>query len=132
VTTGLNAYQRIQVETSSPAGLITLLFDGLRTDLYGAEMGLRQADNERAHARLLRAQEIVMELMSSLDPAGGEIPERLGALYDYIYRRLIEANLHKDIAIVRELAGLVEPIAEAWKIAADTAATNIEAPGRGQ
>lgn len=125
-TTGLNAYQRIQVETSSPAGLITLLFDALRTDLYGADMGLTQGDNEKVHARLLRAQEIVMELMTSLDPAGGEIPERLSALYDYLYRRLIEANLHKDQAIVREVAALVEPISEAWKVAALAAATERE------
>jgi flagellar secretion chaperone FliS len=121
-TTGLSTYQRIQVETSSPAGLITLLFDALRTDLYGAETALRASDHERAHARLLRAQEIVMELMTSLDPAGGEIPEQLAALYEYMYRRLVEANLHKDLAIVGEVAKLVEPIAEAWKTAVATAA----------
>ena len=121
-TTGLSTYQRIQVETSSPAGLITLLFDALRTDLYGAETALRESDNERAHARLLRAQEIVMELMTSLDPAGGEIPQQLAALYEYMHRRLIEANLQKDLAIVREVAALVEPIAEAWKQAAEAAA----------
>ena len=88
-TSGYGAYQRIQAETSSPVGLITLLYDGLRTDLMRAELGLERGDLELVNARLSRAQEIVMELLVSLDRSYGEIPEQLAALYDYMYQRLL-------------------------------------------
>ena len=126
-TSGYGAYQRIQAETSSPVGLITLLYDGLRTDLMRAELGLERGDLELVNARLSRAQEIVMELLVSLDRSYGEIPEQLAALYDYMYQRLLHANLHKDRQAVREVAELVNTIAEAWAVAS----RNAQQPGTG-
>jgi flagellar protein FliS len=111
---GYGAYQRIQTQTSSPGELIILLYDALQTDLQRAEQGLLMGDYELVNARLSRAQEIVQELSASLDRNQGEIPEQLGALYGYIYRRLVDANVRKDVAPVREVAELVKPLREAW------------------
>lgn len=113
-TAGYGAYQRIQAETSSPAELIALLYGGLQTDLQRAERGLLAGDHALVNERLTRAQEIVLELLASLDHSQGELPQQLSALYEYLYQRLVHANVHKDLAAVREAAQIVQPLAAAW------------------
>lgn len=55
-------------------------------------------------------------LKSGLDPQqGGEIAENLAALYDYMKRRLMQANLHNDEAAIAEVVKLLENIADAWR-----------------
>ncbi|MEE8337033.1 MAG: flagellar export chaperone FliS [Dehalococcoidia bacterium] len=112
---GYNAYQRIQTQTSSPGQLVVMLYNALANDLQRAETALTGCDEEQTHGSLVRAQDIVMELMASLDKTQGEeLATQLSDLYQYIYNRLVEANLKKDAAIVREVASLVAPLREAW------------------
>jgi len=127
---GYGTYRRIQAETASPGELILMLYDGLLRDLARADLALEQGDLEAAHAPLLRAQEIVLELSASLDhEAGGELATQIAALYDYIYRRLVTANLHKDIEVVREAAKLLRPLHAAWEQAVPAAAASLAAAG---
>ena len=111
---GYGAYQKVQAETSSPADLIALLYGALQNDLQRAETGLQAGDYPLVNERLTRAQEIVLELLASLDHSQGDLPKQLAALYQYLYHRLVYANVHKDLEAVREAASLVQPIAEAW------------------
>lgn len=112
---GYNAYQRIQTQTSSPGQLVVMLYNALVNDLQRAATALTDGGEERAHGSLVRAQDIVMELMASLDKTQGEeLATQLADLYQYIYNRLVEANVKKDAAIVREVASLVTPLREAW------------------
>lgn len=111
---GYSAYQKVQAETSAPADLIGLLYDALQTDLQRAEDGLAAGDYALVNARLTRAQEILLELLSSLDFSHGELPKQLSAIYEYVYQRLVHANIAKDAAAVREAATLIRPIADAW------------------
>ena len=111
---GYGAYRRIQTETSSPGELVMMLYNALANDLERAERGLRDDDCARAHDALVRAQDIVMELFSSLDLDSGELAQQLSALYRYVYERLIDANLRKDAEPVREAASLVAPLRDAW------------------
>jgi flagellar protein FliS len=120
--TGYGAYQRIQAETSSPAELIALLYNGLQMDLRRAEQAIGSGDIEVINSRLKRAQEIVLELLASLDHSYGEIPSQLSALYEYMYQRLVHANVHKDADAVREVADLVTPLVEAWSQVVNAAA----------
>ena len=117
-TPGYGAYQQVQTETSSPADLIALLYGALQNDLQAAESGLQSGDYPLVHQRLTRAQAIVLELIASLDHSQGELPRQLAALYEYVYQRLVFANVQKDIDAVREAATVVQPIAEAWTQAA--------------
>jgi flagellar protein FliS len=112
---GYQAYQRVQAETSSPGELVVLLYDALLTDLQRADAALRDANHEAANARLVRAQEIVLELNASLDRSYGELPEQLGALYGYAYRRMLDANVRKDRAAIAEVDGLLRPLRDAWR-----------------
>lgn len=118
---GYDTYQRIQAETSSPGQLIALLYDAMLRSLARAESGLEQRDIEGAHAPLLRAQDIVLELIASLDTdAAGEagaIARQMAPLYEYMYRRLLDASLQKDVAAVREVRRLILPVRDAWTTA---------------
>lgn len=112
---GYGAYQRIQAETSSPAQLVALLYNALLTDLKRSEQALAARDLELASNRLVHAQDIVLELLASIDHSvEGELPRQLSGLYEYMYQRLVHANVRKDAAIVREVTELIRPIAEAW------------------
>lgn len=114
-------YRRMQTATASPGELIALLYDALLRNLSRAEGGLGSHDLEEAHAALLRAQDIVLELISSLDTGAegdaGAIARQLGPLYEYMYRRLLDASVHKDAEPLAEVRRLVEPVREAWSVA---------------
>jgi flagellar protein FliS len=119
---GYGAYRRIRTETASPADLILQLYDGLLNNLQRADNAMAEThDLAAANAALLRAQDIVAELVASLDMDAGEIAEQLADLYQYVYRRLIEANLQKDRAAVAEVSRLMGRIRDAWAQIVSTA-----------
>ena len=115
---GYDAYQRIQAETATPGQLIALLYDAMLRNLSRAETGIEARNLEVAHDQLLHAQDIVLELMASLDvdAAGdvGALARQMAPLYEYMYRRLIDASIHKDAEAVREVRRLILPVRDAW------------------
>lgn len=128
---GYGTYLRVQTETSSPAQLIVLLYDALLANLQRAEASLAAESNEDAHGTLVRSQEIILELMASLDPSVGEMAERLGAIYDYAYHQLVRANLEKDGAYAVEVRELIRPIRDSFVLIgeSDMAAARSRAAG---
>lgn len=117
---GYGAYRRVQAETSSPGELIILLYDALLNDLTQAHDCLTSQHYEIAHRALIRAQEIILELISSLDLSAGEIARQLQPLYQYEYQRLLDANVQKDAGAVAEVISLIRPLREAWVQAVQT------------
>ncbi len=112
---GRDTYRRIQAETASPQELVLRLYEALIRDLERADAALVDlATVEDAHGRLLHAQEIVMELLACLDLTAGELAQQLSDLYQYMYQRLVNANVHKDRSAVAEVLRLLRPIHEAW------------------
>ena len=113
------AYRTTQVQTSSPAELILLLYDGAIKYCRQAEAHLDNGERELAHNALLRRQDIIDELAESLDfSAGEEIAQGLLQLYDNMGQRLGEANIHKDKAPITEVAAMLQELREAWAEAA--------------
>ncbi len=108
-------YRQVTVETASVAELVTLLYRRAIQLLSDAEAAISSRDVPRAHERLVAAQEIVAELMASLNLDAGELATQLWLIYDYVQRRLVEANLRKDAAIVSEVRELLSPLLEAWE-----------------
>lgn len=111
------AYQQNQIKTASREKLVLMLYDGAIRFIVQAENAWQEEQNvQKTHNGLVRAQEIVTELMSTLDrEAGGEIATSLFLLYEYMLRRLVEANLKKDTAIMGEVRGLLSGLREAWQ-----------------
>lgn len=116
-----DTYLRMQTATASPGELIAMLYDALLRNLSRAEGGLDTRDIETAHHSLLKAQDIVLELMSSLDldaeGEAGTIARQMAPLYEYMYRRLLDASLQKAAAPIAEVRTLVLPLREAWSAA---------------
>lgn len=109
------SYRRTQIETATPGQLVVMLYEGAVRFLAVAETALGKGDWSTAHGALLRAQDIIGELRATLNPEGGEIALKLDALYDYMLRRLIEANVRKDPVPVKEVMGYLQEMIPAWQ-----------------
>jgi len=113
-------YRANSILTASPGQLVLMLYDGALKSLALAREGFAiSPDDPRRIAiineHLLKAQAILNELQSGLNlEAGGEFAQTMHRLYDYHTRRLIEANLRKQLAPVVEVERLVRELRDAW------------------
>lgn len=106
------------VQTVSPQQLVVMLYDRLLLDITRAAEALEQKDLQGVHDQLTHAQDIVLELQSSLNPdlwSGGPV---LAELYSFLHAELITANVTKDPGRIEVCRGLVAPLADAWQDAA--------------
>jgi flagellar protein FliS len=117
-------YLNDSVNTASPGRLLVMLYDRLVLDLARGEDALLQGDRESGSRHLLHAQEIILELHSSLDGTTWQGAAGLGALYTFLVTELIGANVRGDAAQAASVRGLVEPLRDAWRDAALTSAVH--------
>ncbi|MEP3825905.1 MAG: flagellar export chaperone FliS [Marinobacter sp.] len=116
---GLNAYQRVNTQTSitdaDPHKLIQLLYNGAIERINMAKARLQAKDYEGKGKLIGKAIEIIGGLKSFLDfEKGGELATRLEALYDYMERTLLEASAKNDMAKLDEVISLLRSIKEGW------------------
>jgi flagellar protein FliS len=111
-----NAYRAQAVETAGPVQLVMMLYDGALGAIATAERALTsERALDAAHRELIRAQDIVTELMLALDhDRGGDIAAGLAIIYDYCLDRLMKANLAKDAAPLAEVTSSLSSLREAW------------------
>ena len=114
-------YLQDSVNTASPAKLLVMLYDRLILDLTQGEEALRAGERETANEKLNHAQEIVIELRTSLDVESWSGAPGLANLYAYLLTELIGANIARDADRVATCRGFVEPLRDAWREAAATA-----------
>lgn len=112
-------YRQSQLEgavmDADPHKLVALLLSGACERIRLAEICLERGEPARKGKAIGEACAIVGHLSGSLDhEAGGEIAANLSSLYDYVLRRLTEANLHNDPAALRECLELLGEIDSAW------------------
>ncbi|MBW5825003.1 MULTISPECIES: flagellar export chaperone FliS [Yersinia] len=118
---GSQAYAQVGLESgvmsASPHQLIVMLFDGAQSALVRARILMNQRDIPAKGAAISKAIDIINNgLNAGLDlEKGGEMAENLSALYDYMSRRLLHANLHNDEQAITEVLALLENIADAWR-----------------
>ncbi len=110
-------YKNQAVNTATGPQLLVMLCDRLAADMARAELAIEMCDFEAANNNLQHSQRIVRMLHSSLDPDGFKGGRELLALYAFLERHLVKANLEKDPVLVRECAEVFRPIHEAWRIA---------------
>jgi len=109
-------YHRSRVMSSTPTELIVMLYEQLLADLKGGAMAIRSGDLEAKAVRLARANDVIFELLGSLDrERGGEVSERLAALYAYMISRVGEASRRLDASALDEVAEHVESLLSAWR-----------------
>jgi len=112
---GYFKYQQTDVLSLSNVEIIDRLFKALCADIERAATAIESGDVSTKGERLSRAIAIVGELQASLNfEEGGEIAERLNALYDYVIRELLFANLENNTKRLDNAKGALMPIVEAW------------------
>lgn len=108
------AYKGTQINTASPAELTLMLYDGAIKFCNIADYAMEQKDIQKANDYLVKAQRIITEFRATLDfkyPVANDFE----VVYDYIYRRLVEANIKKDREILAEALGHIRTMRDAWK-----------------
>ncbi|HPE40852.1 MAG TPA: flagellar export chaperone FliS [Bacteroidales bacterium] len=110
-----NDYVEKTVETATPAKLVEMLYSGAIHFLSQAIKAIAEKHFDVTNDKILRVEDIIMELNVSLDmEKGGEISKNLRALYNYIYKQLLEANIKKDVYLLEECKAYLEDLKETW------------------
>ncbi|HVO34703.1 MAG TPA: flagellar export chaperone FliS [Gemmatimonadales bacterium] len=121
MTTGrsVSAYGALDVLAMSPAQRVVFLYTQLMASLTRARRCLATDDVEGRSETLCRAQAIVQELLLSLNrEVGGELGDRLAALYGYFAAEIIAVDSQRDPERLARLVTMVSPLLEAWEHAA--------------
>lgn len=109
-------YTEQMIKTASPAKLIELLYQRAIELLEGAKKDINEKKFVSANEKIQKCQDIITELNLSLDmKKGGEISKSLRALYTYMYKTLVEANVKKDLEKVEEVKGYLSELLETWR-----------------
>ncbi len=118
------AYRSNSVMTASPGQLVVMLYDGAVRFLKQGEIALGEGADVHAGGRIAKAEAILDELLVTLDmERGGEIAERLQAIYVFCKKLTIEARVEKDPTKLARAAGLLLELREAFnEVAATTPA----------
>jgi flagellar secretion chaperone FliS len=114
----VNAYRQTSVKTASQGRIIVMLYDEAVRQIDNALGLLRQNSREldRVNNALVKAQDVITELMVSLDlEQGGEIAQNLLRLYLFFNDRLMEGNVKKEEGPLQEVRGMMVDLRDAWK-----------------
>src|SRR3954452_4404761 len=106
------------VATASPQQVLVMLYDRLALDLERAQKAVAAGDRLRANEELQHAQEIVLELLSSLHVDAWEGGPRLAALYHWLITELVQPNIKLHTTRISPGRQVVEPLRDAWRQAA--------------
>lgn len=128
--TGYRAYQKTKVETASPYKWIPMLFrEACVSTSIGIE-AIQSKDYAQANERLVKAQDILMELMGALD-FRVPLSQKLYALYEYIHSLLVDGNIKKDVAPLEQALEMLKELYETWTEAAKGVQSESEAVSGG-
>ena len=108
-------YRQVQIATASRGKLILMLYQGAINSLKKSVELLDKKDYMGKGDCIIKAQDIIMELNLALDMSAGDIARSLRSLYIYMYRRLIDANFHKDPVPIHEAIRIMSNLYEAWE-----------------
>ena len=109
------------IEQASPHRLIQMLMDGAIEKVAMAKGFMERNEISQKGGHISWAISIIEGLRASLDKgAGGDIADNLDDLYDYMIRRLSEANMRKDVAILDEVSSLLVAVKSAWDAMPDS------------
>ena len=128
-------YRHTQISTANPGKLVLMLYQGGIKFLNLAKKSIQDNNIEDTNNYIVRVQNIVLELMDTLDmDKGGQISQNLYNLYEYMNHRLVQANIKKDVEIIEEVSELLKDLKDTWKEILDSNAqqsnqTNISIEG---
>lgn len=108
------AYANSKIMTASPAELTLMLYDGAIKFCNIAVMGIEENDIEKAHNNIIKVERILREFRDTLEHKY-PVWEDFDRVYEYLIRRLHEANIQKDAAILEEVLRHLRTMRDTWK-----------------
>jgi len=113
---GIQDYRRTSVVTADPKRLVLMCYEGAIDNLKIGRQKIIEKDYEAKSKALIKAQDIINELLCSLDfEKGGSIAKNLDSLYNYMLRKIIHVDLKKDISAIHEVIGMLNELKSAWE-----------------
>lgn len=106
-------YKKTSIESVGPGKLLLMLFEGAIRNIDSAKQAIEDKDINLAHIQIIKTQNIILELISSLDMEY-EISNQIFNLYEFIYYQLTVANAHKDVQLLDEIRGLLSDFYNVW------------------
>ncbi len=107
-------YNANKVLTASPAELTLMLYDGAIKFCNIAELAIGQKDIMKAHTNIVKAQRVIEYLRQTLDMKY-PVAQDFENIYVYIERRLVQANIKKDVEILKEVNEHLHSVRDTWK-----------------
>lgn len=107
-------YKNSRVTTASPAELTLMLYDGAIKFMNIAEAAIEKGDNAKAHDNIMKTEKIVDYLRITLDMQY-PVSKDFENVYMYMSDRLVEANVNKDVEIIKEINEHMHTIRDSWK-----------------
>jgi len=136
------AYRQFSVQTSTPLGLVVMLYDGALTALRRAVTAIEAHDIQKKCNHLNRAMAIIVQLEGTLNmELGGEVAKTLKAFYLYARGQTMKANIEDSLEILRSLIEKIAGVRESWHQAeqklsashsAEAGERSFRAPSRGR
>ena len=108
-----DAYRRQDILTANSVDLIVMMYDALKKNIVLGKRGIMKNEPQTAHKHLIKAQDIVSELIKCLD-MNYEISDELLSIYSFALRNLAEANIRKDIEPLTPVLEIVDDLRGAW------------------
>lgn len=110
----MSDYQRNAILTATPAELTLMLYEGAIKFCNIARIAIENKDVQKAHDNIKRAEDIITEFRVTLDRKY-PVWQDFERVYDYIYRKLVDANMHKDIDELDEALKYIREMRDTWK-----------------
>jgi len=124
-----NAYREMAVQTSSPARLVVMLYEGAIRFLRESVSAIQSKDLAHKRHCIDRAVAVVQHLESTLDlERGGQVAVDLGRLYSYVNSRILEGSTKLDVAPLEEAIKLLNVLLTGWEGIANREGTNTVPP----
>ena len=125
------SYRKVATQTASPGQLVLMLYEGAIRFLEKGLAGFAHEDplefNLTVNNNVLRAQAIISEMNGVLNmEAGGEISANFRRLYDYLNRRLQEANVKKQKEPIEEVLTRLRVLRDSWAEMLQKGPENVE------
>ena len=108
------AYKNNSIQTASSAELTLMLYDGAIKFCNIALGAIENGDIQKANTNIIKAENIITEFRATLD-FKYPVAKDFELVYDYIYRRLVEANIHKDAEVLTEALKYIREMRDTWK-----------------
>jgi flagellar protein FliS len=108
------AYKDSKILTATPGELTLMLYEGAIKFCNLALLAIEKKDFEKANTNIIKAENIISEFRNTLD-FKYPVAKDFDAVYAYIYRRLIDANIKKDTSVLEEALGYIREMRDTWK-----------------